>query len=90
MKTVMFYEVAPDGLGKDRTFFEAHRDRLDAFHVRGVLLLAGPFADPTEGALGVFKDRQSAEEFIQGDPFVANGVVDKGRLVAWNEVLDPR
>ena len=87
MKTVMFYEVAPDGLSKARANIEAHRARLNEFHARGVLLMAGPFADPTEGAMGVFTTREAAEEFIQGDPFVINGVVSRWSLREWNEVL---
>jgi uncharacterized protein YciI len=87
MKTVMFYEVAPDGLPKARIHYEAHRARLNDFHGRGSLLMAGPFANPAEGAMGVFTSREAAEEFIQGDPFVINGVVAKWSLREWNEVL---
>lgn len=87
MKVVMFYELAQDGLSKAMTHFPAHRARLDEFHARGVLLMAGPFANPADGALGVFTSREAAEEFIEGDPFVVNGVVGKWRLQEWNEVL---
>jgi len=87
MKVVMFYEVAPDGLSKVMTHIEAHRARLNEFHARGVLLMAGPFANPAEGALGIFTRKKDAEEFIQGDPFVINGIVSKWRLLEWNEVL---
>lgn len=87
MKVVMFYEVAEDGLPKARDYFEAHRARLDEFHDRGVLLMAGPFANPAEGAMGVFTSLEAAEEFIAGDPFVINGVVEKWSLREWNEVL---
>lgn len=87
MKVVMFYEVAPDGLPKARVHYEAHVARLNEFHTRGVLLMAGPFANPAEGALGIFTSRQAAEEFIEGDPFVINGVVGKWVLREWNEVL---
>ena len=37
--------------------------------------------------MGVFTERAAAEEFIQGDPFVLNGVADKWSLRDWNEVL---
>jgi uncharacterized protein YciI len=87
MKVVMFYEVASDGLSKAHIHFEAHRARLNAFHARGALLMAGPFANPAEGAMGIFTSREAAEEFIQGDPFVVNGVVAKWSLREWNEVL---
>jgi hypothetical protein len=87
MKVVMFYEMAPDGLSKAMANLEGHRARLTEFHAKGVLLMAGPFANPSEGALGIFTDKGAAEEFIKGDPFVMNGVVGKWRLAEWNEVL---
>ena len=83
----MFYEVAPEGLAKAMAHIEGHRKRLQEFHERGVLLMAGPFANPAEGALGIFTSREAAGEFVKGDPFVLNGVVAKWRLVEWNEVL---
>lgn len=87
MKIAMFYTVAAEGLSKAPEHFAAHRARLDAFHARGVLLMAGPLGHPPEGALGVFTDRAAAEEFVAGDPFVLNGVVSAWRLLEWNEVL---
>lgn len=87
MKVVMLYEVAPDGLSRARDHYPGHRARLDEFRARGSLLMAGPFLNPAEGAMGVFTSREAAEEFIRGDPFVANGVVAKWTLREWNEVL---
>lgn len=87
MKVVMLYEVAADGMARAAANFPAHRARLDEFHARGVLLMAGPFATPGRGAMGVFTSREAAEEFIAGDPFVLNGVVGKYSLEDWNEVL---
>lgn len=84
MKVVSFYEMAPDALPKIRAHYPAHRARLDAFHARGIVLAAGPFGDPAEGAMGIFASREGAEEFIQGDPFVTEGLVSRWRLVEWN------
>jgi len=89
VKVLMFYEVAADGLAKVQANFPAHRARLDEFHARGVLLMAGPYGAPPVGALGVFTSREAAEEFVKGDPFVLNGVVDRYTLHDWNEVLFP-
>ena len=89
MKVLMFYEGAADGLSKAQENFVAHRARLDEFHGRGVLLMAGPYGVPPVGALGVFTSREAAEEFIKGDPFVLNGVVGRYSLHDWNEVLSP-
>jgi uncharacterized protein len=87
MKTIMFYEMAPDGLSKAMAHVDKHKARLTTFHERGVLLMAGPFANPAEGAMGIFSSKEAAEEFIQEDPFVVNGAVEKWRLLEWNEVL---
>ncbi len=89
MKYVMIYENSPSGLEKARLHFPEHRKRLDAFHARGILLMAGPLMNPTDMALGVFTSREAAEEFIAGDPFVVNGVVAKWSIREWNEVLMP-
>lgn len=87
MKYVMFYEMAPDGLAKARIHYSTHRARLDEFHARGVLLMAGPWGDPAAGAMGIFTTREAAEEFIRDDPFVMNGVVKTWTLREWNEAL---
>jgi len=84
MKIVSFYDIAPDALAKIMTHYPAHRVRLDEFHSRGVLLAAGPFGNPPEGAMAIFTTHDAAEEFIKGDPFVLNGLVSKWRLVEWN------
>jgi uncharacterized protein YciI len=83
----MTYEVAPDGMPKAMENFAAHRARLDEFHRRGTLLMAGPYANPMEGALAVFTSREAAEEFVRDDPFVTKGVVARWSLREWNEVL---
>ena len=87
MKVLMFYETAPDALAKARQYFPAHRARLEEFHGRGVLLMAGPYGNPPVGALGVFTTREAAEEFVRDDPFVLNGVVARYHFHEWNEVL---
>jgi uncharacterized protein YciI len=78
MKFVMFYEMAPDAMSKIMTHFPAHKARLDEFHARGALV-----GDPPEGAMGIFNSKEDAEKFIEGDPFVTNGLVAKHRIVVW-------
>ena len=87
MKTLIFYEMAADGMAKAPASFAAHRARLDEFHQRGTLLMAGPYGNPPVGALGVFTSQEAAEEFAAGDPFVLNGVVGRYTFQPWNEVL---
>ncbi len=87
MKIAVLYELAADGLPKAQVNFPGHRARLTEFHTRGVLLMAGPFANPADGALAIFTTREAAEEFIAGDPFVTSGAVGQYKVLDWNEAL---
>lgn len=89
MKYVMTYETNAQSLPLARLHMPAHRARLDAFHARGTLLLAGPFADAADGAMAVFTTRAAAEEFVDGDPFVVSGLVRSFSIRAWKEILAP-
>jgi len=46
--------------------------------------LFSPLAPSVIRAMAIFSTREDAEQFIQGDPFVVNGLVSKWRLVEWN------
>jgi uncharacterized protein len=87
MKTLMFYELAPDGLQKVPALFAAHGARLQEFKSRGVLLMAGPYGDPPQGAVAVFNSEAAAREFIAGDPFVLQGAVARWQVHPWQEAL---
>jgi len=52
--------------------------------------MIGPFADAQEdGAMAIFTNREAAEEFVRGDPFVLAGVVRKWTILDWHEALVP-
>ena len=88
VKYVLFYESGDDVASKAPLHFPAHKERLDAFHARGTLLMVGPFGNPQdEGSMAVFSTREAAEEFATGDPFVLNGVVGNWFVREWNEIL---
>ena len=87
MKTLMFYDIASDGLVKVAEHYPAHVARLQAFHARGVLLMAGPYGNPPLGALSVFTTREAAEEFSRDDPFVVHGVVARCTFQDWDEAF---
>jgi uncharacterized protein YciI len=90
MKYLMSYRAVEDFGPLAQANLAGHRARLQEFHERGVLLLAGPLAEPGNGdAIGVFTSREAAEEFVAGDPFVVNGVVAEWSIRSWNEVLQP-
>jgi len=88
VKYLMTYRAVTDFLPLARENGPAHVARLQEFHARGVLLMAGPLDEPLDGdAIGVFTTREAALEFIEGDPFVLNGVVASWDVRPWNEVL---
>jgi uncharacterized protein YciI len=86
-KFAMFYTCTPSGLAKAHEHLGTHRARLDEFNARGELLMAGNLLEGSPQALGIFTTKAAADEFVAGDPFVANGVVDTVAIVPWNEVL---
>ncbi|NVB79791.1 MAG: hypothetical protein HOV81_15455 [Kofleriaceae bacterium] len=85
---MMIYESTSETRQKAPPHMAGHRDRLDEFQRRGKLLMAGPLMDGTGRAIGVFTSKESAEEFIAGDPFITNGVVTNWTIAEWGEVLD--
>ena len=86
MKYVVFYQVAEGGMAKVPENFPAHRARSLEFRARGTLLMTGPFTD-REGSMAIFTSRAAAEEFVQGDPFVVNGIVGRSHIREWDEGL---
>ena len=85
-KYVVLYESGD--LEKAPIHFPAHSARGQEFHARGELLLYGPFSNPLEeGSMAVFTTRAAAEEFVEGDPFVQNGVVRSWQIREWKEAF---
>jgi uncharacterized protein YciI len=90
MKHVLFYESADDVMTKAPIHFAAHNARLQEFHARGDILMVGTFGDPQEqGSMAIFPTRAAAQAFVDGDPFVLEGVVRSWEIRDWNEVLAP-
>jgi uncharacterized protein YciI len=88
MRYVLFYESADDVASKAPAQFPAHLERLHEFHGRGELLSVGTFANPQEeGSMAIFRTREAAEEFVDGDPFVLNGVVRSWVIREWNDMF---
>jgi len=89
MKTyaVLLYASADDVANRAPEHFPAHKARLDEFHAAGDLVLVGTFGDPqAQGSMAVFTGREAATRFVEGDPFVLNGVVRSHEIRDWNEI----
>jgi uncharacterized protein YciI len=77
-------------MSKIMAAFPAHRARLDAFAAQGKLLMVGTFADPAaDGAMGIWRSKEDAEDFMREDPFQLQGLVRSWRLMEWNETQVP-
>jgi uncharacterized protein YciI len=87
VKYVLYYQSSPDVLAKAPLYGEAHRARWKQFLDNGTLLMIGPFANPKEGAMGIFTTREAAENFAKEDPFVLNGVVSHWVIREWMEAI---
>jgi uncharacterized protein YciI len=87
VKAVVFYQTAEGAMDKARELFPLHKARLDAFQAQGKVLMVGPFTDAQGGAMGIYRDRAAAEEFVKEDPFMLNGVVAKCEIRDWKETL---
>jgi len=87
VKYVLYYQSAPDFLERAPAHFLAHQARWKTFQDDGTLLMIGPFANPQEGAMGIFTTREAAESFANEDPFVVNGVVAHYVVREWNEAI---
>ncbi len=87
MKAVIFYELGDVTMEKVREVYPRHKIIVDEFSKDKKVIAIGTFANPTEGSLGVFVDKVSAEDFVNQDPFVKEGVVGKVTIKEWNEIL---
>jgi uncharacterized protein YciI len=85
---LLFYDYVEDILERRPPHREAHLARIAQWIGDGVLLAAGPVGDPPTGALFVFGELPDAriEEFAEGDPYVAAGLVTGRRVVPWTVV----
>lgn len=68
----------------------AHLRRSKELHAEGVLVMAGAFLDPGDGALqtmGVLTSRSAAEDYARHDPFVEAGMVRHWEIRPWANML---
>ena len=89
MECVVIYSLRE---GADRSavmdVYPRHKAYYEDFRAAGGGLLAlGPFQAPEPGlsSMGIFTSRGEAERFVDGDPFVREGLADP-RLLEWNAV----
>lgn len=87
----LFYEVVDDFANPNRRtpYRDEHLKLARDAHDRGDLVLAGALAQPTDGALLVFRGEQPdvAENFARRDPYVINELVRRWYVRPWTVVV---
>ena len=84
---LLTYELASDYLARRGDFRGAHLGLAWAAADRGELLLGGAVGDPVESALLLFTSEAAARAFAEADPYVANGLVERWRVLPWTTVV---
>lgn len=89
MHYLLFYETAPDYLGRRAEFRSEHLALAWEAHARGELILGGALAEPVDGAVLLFEGDSPAvaERFAAADPYVRNGLVASWRVRPWSTVV---
>ncbi len=91
MHYLLFYEVAGDYVERRAPVRAVHLNKVRGAFDRGEIVLAGaladPAADPSNGAVLIFRDPAAAERFASSDPYVLNGAVKSWRIRPWNTLV---
>lgn len=83
MKTVVFYNDATSSMEKFIDVLPRHQAVEDEFVNAGKVLGIGAFAVPGDGAMAIFIDRESAEDFVKQDPFASEGLYSNVTIKEW-------
>lgn len=86
---LLIYELADDYLARRSEFRGVHLKMAWEAHSRGELMLGGALGEPVDRALLMFKGDtpKVAEDFANGDPYVANGLVRSWSVRPWLTVV---
>jgi uncharacterized protein YciI len=89
MHYLLLYDVVPDYVERRTPLRAEHLALARAAHARGELVLGGALADPTDGAVLLFRGDSpaAAEAFAAADPYVRHGLVSQWRVRAWATVV---
>src|SRR3981081_4611346 len=88
MHYLLFYEVGEDYASRRAEFRDAHLEKAWKASERGELVLGGALANPTDGAVLLFKGTspEVAERFARADPYVTSGIVKRWYVREWSTV----
>jgi uncharacterized protein YciI len=85
MKAVVIGEPSGASMDTIMSVYPRHKAVVDQFIARGDVIGIGPFAD--RGNMAIFRTREAAEEFVQQDPFILEGLVKSFAIRDWNDEM---
>ena len=86
---LLFYEAGPEYVERRPKYRAEHLALAWAAYDRGEMVVAGPLADPVDGAVLMFagEDQSVAERFAKADPYVTSGMVARWHVREWTTVI---
>ncbi len=85
---LLFYQTIESYIEKRQAYRAEHLSLLTEAKEKEVLIMAGAFASPADGALLIFKTEQAAKQFAENDPYVKNGLISNWYVRAWSVVVE--
>lgn len=94
MYYVTFYHpdpvVDPGKMVRLREVYPRHSLYVQEFAKGGEIFLIGAFGDPAmQGSMAIFRSKDAAERFYEGDPFHLEGLVYRFEMREWNPLEFP-
>ncbi len=89
MHYLLIYELSNDYLDRRAEFRTEHLQLAWHASKNGDLLLGGALQEPADKAYLLFSGEspKAAEEFVENDPYVKNGLVKKWEIRPWMTVV---
>ena len=84
MKTVVIGVGSGAGMEAIMAVYPRHKVVVDAFIARGDVIGIGPFTDKG-GNMAIFRSREAAEEFVEQDPFILEGLITSYDIREWGD-----
>jgi len=89
MYYILFYKTVENYIERRIPFRQEHLNLARQANKNGSLILGGALTDPVDGAVLIFKSNSPkvAEDFVNHDPYVQNGLITEWHIRAWNVVI---
>lgn len=86
---LLIYHLKDDYLERRPRFREEHLALAKEFAARGELVLGGALEDPTDLGVLLFQGDSpaAAERFVELDPYVSNGLIERWEVRPWTTVV---